>query len=372
MGVGAHQGGEWFAKGRRGFSAGHDRLAGLFEPDVLLPAQFFAAFRREGGLERERLLMLAVLEDAVDCYQKYAHARGSRVGSRCTTRPATGSSRRPRVAVLLEKSATPSRSTPSTCDAGSANGVRRIRTVADRGSSMTPEAEAQSTSEGQRRSLVPDTRRAPVRSRRGSVVTTISAVTWAVEFDEHHRLPRAEEELPSAEGWSRSSEDRRLDVRGGIPVTPVVPPHARGDQPIEENEHVDAHVGIVVLVDDDRRRRVRHVRRLQRPSSTPVSATMSETRAVRSIICRFAVVLRRNSAIVRSRSASIRPYVADRHDRRSEGLGRDPDRHAARILERPQDRLLVEPVGEAGAAEGRARLAILCGSLAVDVACASR
>ena len=66
------------AKGKRGFSAGHDRLAGLFEPDVLLPAQFFAAFRRAGGLERERLLMLAVLEDAIDCYQKYAHARDPR------------------------------------------------------------------------------------------------------------------------------------------------------------------------------------------------------------------------------------------------------------------------------------------------------
>jgi hypothetical protein len=66
------------AKGKRGFSASHDRLAGLFEPDVLLPAQFFAAFRREGGLERERLLMLAVLEDAVDCYQKYAYSRDPR------------------------------------------------------------------------------------------------------------------------------------------------------------------------------------------------------------------------------------------------------------------------------------------------------
>jgi hypothetical protein len=66
------------AKGKRGFSAGHDRLAGLFEPDVLLPAQFFAAFRREGGLERERLLMLAVLEDAIDCFQKYAHSRDPR------------------------------------------------------------------------------------------------------------------------------------------------------------------------------------------------------------------------------------------------------------------------------------------------------
>jgi hypothetical protein len=66
------------AKGKRGFSAGHDRLAGLFEPDVLLPAQYFAAFRREAGLERERLLMLAVIEDAIDCYQKYAHARDPR------------------------------------------------------------------------------------------------------------------------------------------------------------------------------------------------------------------------------------------------------------------------------------------------------
>jgi hypothetical protein len=66
------------AKARRGIAGGHDRLAGLFEPDVLLPAQFFAAFRRAGGLERERLLMLAVLEDAIDCYQKYAHSRDPR------------------------------------------------------------------------------------------------------------------------------------------------------------------------------------------------------------------------------------------------------------------------------------------------------
>lgn len=66
------------AKGKKGFSGGHDRLAGLFEPDVLLPAQYFAAFRRAGGLERERLLMLAVLEDAIDCYQKYAFAKDPR------------------------------------------------------------------------------------------------------------------------------------------------------------------------------------------------------------------------------------------------------------------------------------------------------
>ena len=71
-------GGVMVAKGKRGFSGGHDRLTGLFEPDVLLPAQYFAAFRRSGGLERERLLMLAVLEDAIDCFQKYAHAKDPR------------------------------------------------------------------------------------------------------------------------------------------------------------------------------------------------------------------------------------------------------------------------------------------------------
>ncbi len=52
-----------------------DRFVNLFEPDTLLPTQYFAAFSREGGLVRERRLMLAVLQDAVECYQKYALAR---------------------------------------------------------------------------------------------------------------------------------------------------------------------------------------------------------------------------------------------------------------------------------------------------------
>jgi hypothetical protein len=52
--------------------------AGLFEPDILLPNQYFAAFRRGRAVEGERRLMLAVLEDAVDSYQKYALARDPR------------------------------------------------------------------------------------------------------------------------------------------------------------------------------------------------------------------------------------------------------------------------------------------------------
>ena len=48
--------------------------AGLFEPDILLPNQYFAAFRRGRAVEGERRLMLAVLEDAVDAYRKHAGA----------------------------------------------------------------------------------------------------------------------------------------------------------------------------------------------------------------------------------------------------------------------------------------------------------
>src|SRR5689334_16027775 len=48
--------------------------AGLFEPDILLPNQYFAAFRRGRAVEGERRLMLAVLEDAVDAYRKHVGA----------------------------------------------------------------------------------------------------------------------------------------------------------------------------------------------------------------------------------------------------------------------------------------------------------
>jgi hypothetical protein len=47
---------------------------GLFEPDILLPNQYFAAFRRGRAVEGERRLMLAVLEDAVDSFRKHAVA----------------------------------------------------------------------------------------------------------------------------------------------------------------------------------------------------------------------------------------------------------------------------------------------------------
>jgi hypothetical protein len=52
-----------------------ERSYNLFEPDALLPAQFYSAFRGGSRVAGEKRLMLAVLEDAVDCYRKYARER---------------------------------------------------------------------------------------------------------------------------------------------------------------------------------------------------------------------------------------------------------------------------------------------------------
>src|ERR1700687_3328217 len=54
-----------------------ERSFGLFEPDALLPAQFYAAFRGGSAVRGEKRLMLAVLQDALDCYQKYAFSKDS-------------------------------------------------------------------------------------------------------------------------------------------------------------------------------------------------------------------------------------------------------------------------------------------------------
>jgi hypothetical protein len=43
-----------------------ERLPGLFEPDTLLPIQYFEAMRRKHLLEGEKRLVLSVLEDAVE------------------------------------------------------------------------------------------------------------------------------------------------------------------------------------------------------------------------------------------------------------------------------------------------------------------
>jgi hypothetical protein len=55
-----------------------ERFGGLFQPDTLLPSQFFDRMRRRSEHDGERRLMIAVLEDAVDVYRKQAGATDPR------------------------------------------------------------------------------------------------------------------------------------------------------------------------------------------------------------------------------------------------------------------------------------------------------
>jgi hypothetical protein len=51
-----------------------DRYAGFLQPDAMLPTQFFQSLRSKGRFDGERRLMIAVLEDAVNCFIKQIHA----------------------------------------------------------------------------------------------------------------------------------------------------------------------------------------------------------------------------------------------------------------------------------------------------------
>jgi hypothetical protein len=54
-----------------------DNLVGegqLFQPDVMLPAQYFTLLRKRSPHGPEYLLVIAMLQDAVECFQKYRFA----------------------------------------------------------------------------------------------------------------------------------------------------------------------------------------------------------------------------------------------------------------------------------------------------------
>jgi hypothetical protein len=55
-----------------------EKLPGLFEPDTLLPIQYFEAMRRKHLLEGEKRLILSVLEDAIECFMKCIDASTSK------------------------------------------------------------------------------------------------------------------------------------------------------------------------------------------------------------------------------------------------------------------------------------------------------
>lgn len=54
-----------------------DHLVGegrLFQPDVMLPAQYFTLLRKQAAHGPEYLLIIAMLQDAIDCFQKHRYA----------------------------------------------------------------------------------------------------------------------------------------------------------------------------------------------------------------------------------------------------------------------------------------------------------
>jgi hypothetical protein len=53
-------------------------ILSLFEPDPVVSAQYFDSLRRKTLLEPEKMLMLAVLEDAIKCFQNKVLARSRR------------------------------------------------------------------------------------------------------------------------------------------------------------------------------------------------------------------------------------------------------------------------------------------------------
>lgn len=55
-----------------------DRIGSLFQPDTLLGEDYAANFRRKIPLEPERILLLAILEDGVRCYQENLLASGGK------------------------------------------------------------------------------------------------------------------------------------------------------------------------------------------------------------------------------------------------------------------------------------------------------
>ena len=60
------------------YSNVEEKVVSLFEPDMLLSAQYMENLRRKTPIEPEKKLMLAVLEDAINCFQANAMAERGR------------------------------------------------------------------------------------------------------------------------------------------------------------------------------------------------------------------------------------------------------------------------------------------------------
>jgi hypothetical protein len=67
-----HQRSQYWAAGvRQSQSAFEEKALAVFQPDILIPVQYLSTYQRRFHLDPERVLMLAVLQDAVVCFQEY-------------------------------------------------------------------------------------------------------------------------------------------------------------------------------------------------------------------------------------------------------------------------------------------------------------
>ncbi len=55
----------------RNHEEAEERVPAVFQPEVMLPVQFYELMRRRHELEGEKLLMFAVLEDGIQTYMKH-------------------------------------------------------------------------------------------------------------------------------------------------------------------------------------------------------------------------------------------------------------------------------------------------------------
>src|ERR1041384_4711921 len=70
-----HPNSQCWAAGVNHAQAGFEEKAlAVFQPDILIPTQYLATYQRRFNLDPERGLMLAVLQDAIVCYQEHLTA----------------------------------------------------------------------------------------------------------------------------------------------------------------------------------------------------------------------------------------------------------------------------------------------------------
>jgi hypothetical protein len=78
QGAARHHHAKLWVRGVQASSASEEKALGIFQPDILIGEQFMSTYRRRFSLQPEQELMLAVLQDAVFCFQENATAVNAR------------------------------------------------------------------------------------------------------------------------------------------------------------------------------------------------------------------------------------------------------------------------------------------------------